>query len=155
MTSRRGWRQIMNWVTSFRFRSVAHFLSRLSVPHVVVLALLLVGVTFLASAQEGTIVGTVTDPSGAAVPNVTVTITQVATGRVNTFTTNDTGQFAAPSLPIGNYDLKVSASGFKMEERKGIVLNVSDRIRIDFQMKLGTASETVSVEANAVAVQAD
>jgi len=114
-----------------------------------------VGVTFLASAQEGTIVGTVTDPSGAAVPNVTVTITQVATGRVNTFTTNDTGQFAAPSLPIGNYDLKVSASGFKMEERKGIVLNVSDRIRIDFQMKLGTASETVSVEANAVAVQAD
>jgi hypothetical protein len=112
-------------------------------------------VTFLASAQEGTIVGTVTDPSGAAVPNVTVTITQVDTGRTHTYTTNDAGQYVAPSLPIGKYDLKATSTGFKVEETKGIVLNVSDRIRVDFQMKLGTASETVSVEANAVAVQAD
>jgi hypothetical protein len=122
---------------------------------VVVLALLLLGVTFLASAQEGTIVGTVTDPSGAAVPNVTITITQVETGHERTFTTNDAGQYAAPSLPIGNYDLRATSTGFKVEVTKGIVLNVSDRIRVDFQMKLGTASETVSVEANAVAVQAD
>jgi hypothetical protein len=112
-------------------------------------------VTLLASAQEGTIVGTVTDPSGAAVPNVTISVTQVETARTRTYTTNDTGQYVAASLPIGSYELKASATGFKVEETKGIVLNVSDRIRVDFQMKLGTASETVSVEANAVAVQAD
>src|SRR5215469_753676 len=145
----------MNCITSFGFRSVGHLFRRCSVSHVVVLALLLLGVTFFASAQEGTIVGTVTDPSGAAIPNVTVTITQVETGRTSTFTTNDAGQYAAPSLPIGHYDLKATSTGFKVEATTGIVLNVSDRIRVDFQMKLGTASETVSVEANAVAVQAD
>jgi len=145
----------MNCITAYRFRSVAHFFRRFSVSHVVVLALLLVGVTFLASGQEGTLVGTVTDPSGAAVPNVTVTITHVETGRTHTYTTNETGQYVAPSLPIGKYDLKAASTGFKLEETKGIVLNVNDRIRVDFQMKLGTASETVSVEANAVAVQAD
>src|SRR5499427_4456940 len=145
----------MNCITSFRFRSVGHLFRRFSVSHVVVLALLLLGVTFFASAQEGTIVGTVTDPSGAAIPNVTVTVTQVETGRTSTFTTNDAGQYAAPGLPIGHYDLKATSTGFKVEATTGIVLNVSDRIRVDFQMKLGTASETVSVEANAVAVQAD
>src|SRR5215831_17661631 len=145
----------MNCITSFRFRSFAHLFGRFSVSHVVVLALLLVGVTFLASAQEGTIVGTVTDPSGAAIPNVTVTITHVDTGRTRTYTTNDTGQYVAASLPIGHYDLKAASTGFKVEATTGIVVNVSDRIRVDFQLKLGTASETVSVEANAVAVQAD
>src|SRR6516165_5770776 len=145
----------MNCITSFRFRSFGHLFRRCSVSHVVVLALLLLGVTFFASAQEGTIVGTVTDPSGAAIPNVTVTVTQVETGRTSTFTTNDAGQYAAPGLPIGHYDLKATSTGFKVEATTGIVLNVSDRIRVDFQMKLGTASETVSVEANAVAVQAD
>jgi len=145
----------MNCITSFRVRSVGHLFRRFAVSHVVALALLLLGVTFFASAQEGTIVGTVTDPSGAAIPNVTVTITQVETGRTSTFTTNDAGQYAAPGLPIGHYDLKATSTGFKVEATTGIVLNVSDRIRVDFQMKLGTASETVSVEANAVAVQAD
>ena len=128
----------MNCITSYRFRSVAHFFRRFSVSHVVVLALLLVGVTFLASGQEGTLVGTVTDPSGAAVPNVTVTITHVETGRTHTYTTNETGQYVAPSLPIGKYDLKAASTGFKLEETKGIVLNVNDRIRVAFQMKLGT-----------------
>src|SRR5215471_2048491 len=145
----------MNRITFFRFRSVGHLFRRFSGSHVVVLALLLLGVTFFASAQEGTIVGTVTDPSGAAIPNVTVTITQVETGHTRTYTTNDTGQYVAASLPIGHYDLKATSTGFKVEATTGIVLNVSDRIRVDFQMKLGTASETVSVEANAVAVQAD
>jgi hypothetical protein len=51
--------------------------------------------------------------------------------------------------------LKAEASGFKIEESKGVVLNVNDRTRVDFQMKVGTKSETVSVEANAITVQAD
>jgi Carboxypeptidase regulatory-like domain len=120
-----------------------------------VLALLLFGAAFLTCAQEATIVGTVTDPSGAIVPNVTITITNVKTGAIRTLTTNDVGQYVAPGLPIGTYDLKAEASGFKLEESKGIVLNVNDRIRVDFSMKMGTKAETVSVESNAIQVQSD
>src|SRR3974377_1910875 len=110
---------------------------------------------YLAAAQEATVVGTVTDPSGAAVPNAEVTLLQLSTGTVRTFTTNDSGQFVVPGLPIGKYDVKCAAAGFKVEERKGVVLNVNDRLRVDFQMKVGAKTETISVEANALAVQSD
>jgi len=135
-------------------RSVAHVL-RSNVRYLWILCLLLAGLPFLAAAQEATIVGTVTDPAGSVVPNVTITVTNTGTGYVRTFTTNDVGQYVAPSLPIGKYDLKAESSGFKIEESKGVVLNVNDRTRIDFQMKMGTKSETVSVEANTIQVQAD
>jgi hypothetical protein len=126
-----------------------------SLSHLLVLVVLLLGVAFLTTAQEATIVGTVTDPSGSVVPNVTITITNVKTGVSRTLTTNDVGQYVAPGLPNGTYDLKAEASGFKVEESKGVVLNVNDRIRVDFQMKMGTKAETVSVESNVVAVQTD
>jgi hypothetical protein len=135
-------------------RSFAHVL-RSNVRYLWILCLLLAGLPFLAAAQEATIVGTVTDPAGSVVPNVTITVTNTGTGYVRTFTTNDVGQFVAPGLPIGKYDLKAESSGFKIEESKGVVLNVNDRTRVDFQMKMGTKSETVSVEANAIQVQAD
>jgi Carboxypeptidase regulatory-like domain len=135
-------------------RSVAHVL-RSNVRYLWILCLLLAGLPFLAAAQEATIVGTVTDPAGSVVPNVTITVTNTGTGYVRTFTTNDVGQYVAPSLPIGKYDLRAESSGFKIEESKGVVLNVNDRTRVDFQMKMGTKSETVSVEANTIQVQAD
>ncbi|HTZ48216.1 MAG TPA: carboxypeptidase regulatory-like domain-containing protein [Verrucomicrobiae bacterium] len=121
----------------------------------VALLIVFLGLPFFSAAQEATIVGTVTDPSGSVVPNVTVTITNVKTGINRTLSTNDVGQYVAPGLPIGTYDLKAEASGFKVEESRGVTLNVNDRIRVDFQMKMGTKAETVSVESNAVAVQTD
>ena len=123
--------------------------------YLTILVVLLVGLPFLAYGQDATIVGTVTDPTGAVVPNVTITITNSATARVSIFQTNDAGQYAAPSLPIGTYDVKAEATGFKVEESKGLVLNVNDRTRVDFQMKVSTKSETVSVEASAITVQSD
>jgi len=121
----------------------------------VLLLVVFLGMAFVAAGQEATILGTVTDPSGGVVPNVNITITNVATGVAKAFATNDAGQYVAPNLPIGKYDVKAEAQGFKAEESKGVVINVNDRVRIDFQMKVGTKSEVVSVEANAVAVQAD
>jgi hypothetical protein len=121
----------------------------------VFLFLLLLCLPVLASAQEATIVGTVTDPSGAVVPNVAVLITNVDTGAVRTLATNDAGQYVVPGLLIGKYDLKAQASGFKVEEVKGVVLDVNDRIRVDFQMKLGQMTDEILVESNSVAVQAD
>ncbi len=108
-----------------------------------------------AFAQQATIVGTVTDPSGAVVPNVAVSITNTDTGLNRVFPTNDVGQYVAPDLQIGHYNIKATAAGFKAAEQKNIVLTVGDRIRIDFQMQMGAAQETVTVEANAVRVQAD
>jgi len=64
-------------------------------------------------------------------------------------------QYVAPDLPIGHYNVKVEASGFKVAEQKGVVLQVGDRVRLDYQMAMGGASETVTVEANAVRVQTD
>ncbi len=105
--------------------------------------------------QTATIVGTVTDPQGGAVAGVTITITNSETSAVRTLTTNESGQYVAPDLILGHYSVKASSSGFKVAERKDIVLQVGDRLRVDFQMVIGAASETVTVEANAIAVQAD
>jgi len=110
---------------------------------------------FLAYGQTATIVGTITDPSGAVVPNVTITVTHVETNRAITLTSNEAGQFVVPDIPIGHYNVKASATGFKVAERTGIVLDVSQRERIDFQLVLGTTAQSVSVEANVVAVQTD
>jgi hypothetical protein len=119
------------------------------------LFVLLLSLPSLLAAQEATIVGTVTDPSNDVVPNVAITIVNVQTGAIRTLVTNDVGQYVAPGLPIGKYDLKAESSAFKVEESKGVFLNVNDRVRVDFHMKIGTKTETVVVESNALVVQSD
>jgi Carboxypeptidase regulatory-like domain len=137
------------------FARAVYAVKRRSSGWAVFLSLLLLCLPVLASAQEATIVGTVTDPSGAIVPNVAVLVTNVDTGAVRTLGTNDAGQYVVPGLLIGKYNLKAQASGFKVEEVKAVVLDVNDRIRVDFQMKLGQMSDEILVESNPVAVQAD
>ena len=105
--------------------------------------------------QEATIVGTITDPSGAAVPGAAVVITDRETGQVHNFTTGSEGEYVAPDIHIGHYTVRVEAKGFKAVERRDLLLQVGDRARIDFQMQVGTTQETVTVEATAVAVQSD
>ena len=123
--------------------------------YLLILFVLLAGLPFRASAQDATIVGTVTDQSGSVMANVKITITNAETNLARTITTNDSGQYVAVDLRIGHYSVKAEASGFKVAEEKGLVLNVGDRRRVDFQMALGAAQETVTVEANVVHVQAD
>ena len=106
-------------------------------------------------AQEATVVGTVTDPTGAALPNVSVTLKNIDTGLTTKVTTSADGQYVAPNLRIGRYTVDVTVSGFRPAERTGVVLNVGDRDRLDFQMQVGQATEMITVEANAVAVQTD
>jgi Carboxypeptidase regulatory-like domain len=111
--------------------------------------------SFQAFAQEATIVGTITDPSGSVIPHAAVTVTNVETGQSRSVTTGDTGQYVLPDLHIGQYSVQAEATGFKKAERTGVVLNVGDRLRVDFQMQLGTATESITVEANPVKVQSD
>ncbi len=142
-----------------------HFISRIvrgldalkhvRLQHLFVLFFSLIAVSFAVKAQDATIVGTVTDPSGAAVPNVRITVTNLETSLVHSAVTGDSGQYAIPELKIGHYNAKAEASGFKIAEQKDLVLQVGDRARIDFQMQLGGAQETVTVEANAIRIQSD
>lgn len=109
----------------------------------------------VALAQEATIVGTVTDPTGAAVANASIKITNTDTGLTTTLTSGSDGNFVAPDLHIGSYSVRAEAAGFKVGERRGIVLQVGDRTRVDFALQVGNAQETITVEANPVAVQTD
>jgi hypothetical protein len=120
-----------------------------------VLCLLLFGLPSVSFGQNATIVGTVTDPSGAVMPNVNITVTNTETSWTRTIPTNDSGQYVVPNIQIGHYNVKAEASGFKVAEQKDVVLSVGDRLRLDFQMKMGTSAETVTVEANPIAVQSD
>ena len=118
-------------------------------------AALLLAFGVAAFAQEATILGTVTDPTGAVVPNASIAITNTDTGQVRQISSNEAGQYVAPELHIGPYTVRAEAAGFKTAEKKGLVLQVGDRTRVDFDLELGSASEQVVVEATPVAVQAD
>ena len=102
-----------------------------------------------------TISGTVSDQTGAVVPNAAVTITNSNTHVARTLTTNQSGVYNAPDLPIGPYSLKVEAPGFKAYAQNNIILNVNATLRADATLQVGTSQETVTVEANAVQVQTE
>src|SRR6201981_2376912 len=136
-------------------RSVFSALLHVRLHHLAVLCLALVALSFAVQAQDATIVGTVTDPSGASVPNVKITVTNVETGLAKTATTGDSGTYVIPELKIGHYNAKAEAAGFKVAEQKDLVLQVGDRDRIDFQMQIGGTQETVTVEADPVRVQTE
>jgi hypothetical protein len=116
---------------------------------------LVAALSLSALGQDATVVGTVTDPSGSVVPNVSITVTNTDTGLVRNIKTGDSGQYTIPNLVIGHYNVKAEASGFKTEERSGLVLNVNDRTRVDFAMKVGATSESVTVEASIARVQTE
>ena len=111
-----------------------------------------IAITFVlpsrASAQtfRGTILGTVTDSSGAAVPGATVTIKNNDTGLLRTVTTTDDGSYAAPELPIGNYTVTVEKSGFKIGVVKDVRVEVSAERRTDFTLQPGELAQRVEVQ---------
>src|SRR4051794_36103225 len=118
------------------------------------LACLLLALPLLAFGQAitGTIRGTVTDSSGAVVPNATVNVVNTETKITRTVQTNGSGEFAAPLLSIGHYDVVIEGAGFTKYQKTGLVLNANDRLTVDAQLKTGSNTETVNVEANPVQV---
>ena len=106
-----------------------------------------------ASAQSvyGSIFGTVTDSTGAAIPGATVTVKDEAKGTVVTATSNASGDYSVPHLIPDVYDLKVTAKGFKAFETKGISVEADTAPRIDPTMEIGAANTTVEVNADPAA----
>jgi hypothetical protein len=96
----------------------------------------------------GSIFGTVTDSTGAAVPNATITVKDEAKGTVVTTTTNASGDYNVPHLIPDLYDLRVSAKGFKVFEAKGIQIETDTAPRIDPILQVGGGAETITVNAD-------
>jgi hypothetical protein len=101
----------------------------------------------------GSIVGTVTDDTGAGVPKAVVMVTNTSTGLSRQATADDTGYYAIQNLPEGVYDLSISSSGFRPYSQKGVTVSINNVTRIDANVKLGGLTEQVSVEASTALLQ--
>ena len=106
-------------------------------------------------AVYGSIIGTVTDPQGAAVPGAKVTVTDERKGTKDTATTNDTGNYSVTHLVPDTYTVRVEAPGFKVSEQKGIVVNADAAARVDSQFQVGSNTESVEVTAEAPQLKTD
>ena len=138
---------------AFQFRNIRPALS-IALPLIALLAGLLAG--SVAYAQNGgEITGTVTDPTGAVVPNVDVKITSVETGSSRVTKSNGAGIFDFPGLDNGDYNLSASSTGFQAYKQNGIVLNIAQTLRADIALAVGSASQVVVVQSNALQVQSE
>jgi len=100
-----------------------------------------------------TISGNVTDSTGKVVPNVHVSINNPATGVNREVVTNEEGFYAAPNLFPGSYEVRFSAQGFKLEVKRDIELTVGASVSLDQQLRVGSVTETVTVQSEIPAVQ--
>ena len=117
------------------------------------LALLLTGMPAPAQTVYGSIVGTVTDASGAAVPGATVTLTNLGTNEAKTVASDNNGNYTFVNLLPGSYGIKVEKAAFKTLVRRPIPVEVQAAIRIDATLQVGDATQTIAVTAEAPLVQ--
>ena len=102
----------------------------------------------VAQDNSGNIGGTILDPSGATVANAKITVTNTDRNQVvRIVSTDPTGSYSIPIIPVGIYSIKVEATGFKTEDRTGVIVNVSDDLRFNFKLQVGSNTETVEVKA--------
>ena len=108
-----------------------------------------------AQLETATIVGTVLDQSGAAIPQASVVVENQQTGVAVKLTTDSSGNYIAPVLRIGSYRVTASATGFKTSVQENIPLRVSDRVRVDVTLETGVVTEKVVVSAEAPVVDSE
>ena len=106
-----------------------------------------------AQIDTGSIVGSVRDPSGATVPNATITLTNDATSVARTTVTNGAGEYQFAAVPPGLYSVKAAASGFASQMEKNIEIHVQARPSIDFTLKVGDVAEVLQVESQTPLLQ--
>src|ERR1700736_1495795 len=103
--------------------------------------------------DTGAIVGTVRDPTGAAVPNATVSVTNAATGVSQSTTTNGAGEYQFTALLPGTYSVKATAAGFSTQVTNAVQIDVQSRPAIDFSLQVGEARQVVEVQATTPLLQ--
>lgn len=100
-----------------------------------------------AQGTTASILGTVTDASGAVVPNATVEVKNVGTGQTQHAPTDNAGRYTIANLPIGDYEAQATAAGFQTVVHRGITLTVGAQAVVDFSLAVGQAQQTVTVES--------
>jgi hypothetical protein len=105
--------------------------------------------------ENATITGTVTDSTGAVVPNVTITLTNQATGQVSTELSNTGGTYLFANMGVGQFTLAASATGFEKFTRTDISVNVAQSLKEDVALTVGSQGQTVTVQADALQVQSE
>ncbi|HUQ95421.1 MAG TPA: TonB-dependent receptor, partial [Bryobacteraceae bacterium] len=116
---------------------------------VLALSLLSLASAGFAQSNTATLLGAVTDPTGAVIPGASVHITNAGTQVSRTTRSGSDGAYEVPLLPVGEYTIAVEAGGFKRAERSGIVLEAGNRIKIDVALQIGDLAERVRVEGDA------
>jgi hypothetical protein len=108
-----------------------------------------------AQTDRGSITGLIIDPGGSPVPGANVVVLNLATGGRFPTTSTETGSYTVPSLPSGAYSVSVEHSGFKQFIQKPVQVEVAQTLRVDVKLQLGTASESITVAADASMLQQD
>src|SRR5437773_1528747 len=117
---------------------------------VMMLLALLAGWSCVLHAQgagNASVLGTVTDSTGAVVPGASVRVKNIATGRVQEVPTDEQGRYTIADLPIGEYEAQASLAGFQTTVRRGIALTVGARAIVDFSLSVGRTQESLTVES--------
>jgi Carboxypeptidase regulatory-like domain/TonB-dependent Receptor Plug Domain len=120
---------------------------------ILLMATILFPAALRAQVAGGTLSGTITDPTGRALPQAQIVIKNVDTGVVRTVTTNTDGFYTAVNLLPGTYQITISAAGFNTETKSGITMNVGAQQTFDLTLHVGTVTHTVEVTTEAPAVQ--
>jgi hypothetical protein len=107
----------------------------------------------LSANDGGSLLGTITDPNGAAVPMAKVTAAETSTAVKQTISTDGRGFYSFQSLPVGRYDVEVNAAGFKPVRRTGVVIDVDSKVVVDASLAVGERTDTVTVSESAAHVE--
>jgi Carboxypeptidase regulatory-like domain/TonB-dependent Receptor Plug Domain len=124
-------------------------------PPLVGLLLLCLPARIVGQATEGTILGTVVDGSGAAVPGAAVTVLNLDKGTRRETFTNETGAYTASNLALGRYSVTVEAQGFRRATYPSVELTVKARVRVDLTLEIGVLSQEVEVSSASPLVKTD
>ena len=117
-----------------------------------VLAATILLASVLMASPTATVTGRVTDPSGAAIPGVDVRAINIETGLKQAVQTNDEGLYRILNLAPGSYRIVMEKHGFKMIIKPGVELHVQDIIALNFEMQIGSVSESITVEEGALPI---
>src|SRR5712691_9957744 len=134
---------------------VAQWMSSFCAAAVLTATLLLSAAAVSAQMHTAEITGQVKDPSGALIPGVTAVATMLATQQKYTAVSNESGQFLLSQLPVGEYTVTVTATGFKQAVQEHVVLHVGDHGRQDFELQVGEQEQQVTVQATGALLQVE
>src|SRR5436309_3850343 len=112
-----------------------------------IVCVLVFSLNVFAQTDRGTLTGTVSEPSGAVIPGVSIEAKNVQTGATYQAGSSETGNYTLAQLPAGTYELSATLPGFKKFVREGIIVSVATVLRIDVTLDVGATGESVTVEA--------